>query len=191
MTFVKERKQFGRPIAAEFEGLQWMLAGMAVALNAARLSLRQAALSADPFPNSLLAAQAKIIASETANTVTNQALQLFGARGYSRDYPLERMVRNARMFTIAGGTAQVSRTLVASRILGTKIPQTRNGHWRQFRRHPSPQSKPLPRLRPRDHAWLRNTQGGHRTPTRRSNQEFCAVADGKPVIDHRHGAVGR
>ena len=75
-----------------------------------------------------LAAQAKIIASETANTVTNQALQLFGARGYSRDYPLERMVRDARMFTIAGGTAQVLRTLVASRILDTKIPQTRNGY---------------------------------------------------------------
>jgi alkylation response protein AidB-like acyl-CoA dehydrogenase len=127
MSFVKERKQFGRPIA-EFQGLQWMLADMAVALNAARLSLHQAALSADPFPDPLLAAQAKIIASETANMVTNQALQLFGARGYSRDYPLERMVRDARMFTIAGGTAQVLRTLVASRILGTKIPQTRNGY---------------------------------------------------------------
>src|SRR6185312_2535778 len=127
MAFMKQRKQFGRPIA-EFQGLQWMLADMAVALNAARLSLHQAALSADPFPDPLLAAQAKIIASETANMVTNQALQLFGARGYSRDYPLERMVRDARMFTIAGGTAQVLRTLVASRILGTKIPQTRNGY---------------------------------------------------------------
>jgi 3-sulfinopropanoyl-CoA desulfinase len=127
MTFVKERKQFGRPIA-EFQGLQWMLADMAVALNAARLSLHQAALSADPFPDPLRAAQAKIIASETANTVTNQALQLFGARGYSRDYPLERMVRDARMFTIAGGTAQVLRTLVASRILETKLLQTRNGY---------------------------------------------------------------
>jgi alkylation response protein AidB-like acyl-CoA dehydrogenase len=127
MTFVKQREQFGRPIA-EFQGLQWMLADMAVALNAARLSLHQAALSADPFPDPLLAAQAKILASETANNVTNQALQLFGARGYSRDYPLERMVRDARMFSIAGGTAQVLRTLVASRILGTKIPQTRGGY---------------------------------------------------------------
>jgi 3-sulfinopropanoyl-CoA desulfinase len=127
MTFVKERKPFRRPIA-EFGGLQGMLADMAVALNAARLSLHQAALSADPFPNWLLAAQAKIMVSETANTVTNQALQLFGARGYSRDYPLERMVRDARMFTVAGGTAQVLRTLVASRILGTRIPQTRNGY---------------------------------------------------------------
>jgi alkylation response protein AidB-like acyl-CoA dehydrogenase len=127
LSFVKEREQFGRPIA-EFQGLQWMVADMAVALNAARLSLHQAALSADPFPDPLLAAQAKIIASETANAVTNQALQLFGARGYSRDYPMERAVRDARMFTIAGGTAQVLRTLVASRILEMKAPQTRDGY---------------------------------------------------------------
>jgi alkylation response protein AidB-like acyl-CoA dehydrogenase len=60
--------------------------------------------------------------------VTNQALQLFGARGYSRDYPLERAVRDARMFTIAGGTAQVLRTLVASRVLDMKLPQTRSGY---------------------------------------------------------------
>lgn len=127
VEFVKQREQFGRPIA-EFQGLQWMLADMAVALNAARLSLHQAALSADPFPDPLLAAQAKILAADTANNVTNQALQLFGARGYSRDYPLERMVRDARMFSIAGGTGQVLRTLVASRILGTKLPQTRDGY---------------------------------------------------------------
>ncbi|TWB06288.1 3-sulfinopropanoyl-CoA desulfinase [Bradyrhizobium stylosanthis] len=127
LAFVKEREQFGRPIA-EFQGLQWMVADMAIALNAARLSLHQAALSADPFPDPLLAAQAKIIASETANAVTNQALQLFGARGYSRDYPMERAVRDARMFTIAGGTAQVLRTLVASRVLGIKAPQTRDGY---------------------------------------------------------------
>ena len=127
VAFVKQRKQFGRPIA-EFQGLQWMLADMAIALNAARLSLHQASLSADPFPNPLLAAQAKILASETANAVTNQALQLFGARGYSRDYPLERAVRDARMFTIAGGTAQVLRTLVASRVLDIKLPQTRSGY---------------------------------------------------------------
>ena len=127
VAFVKQRKQFGRPIA-EFQGLQWMLADMAIALNAARLSLHQASLSADPFPNPLLAAQAKILASETAYAVTNQALQLFGARGYSRDYPLERAVRDARMFTIAGGTAQVLRTLVASRVLDIKLPQTRSGY---------------------------------------------------------------
>ena len=59
--------------------------------------------------------------------VTNDALQMFGARGYSRDLPLERMVRDARMFTIGGGTAQVLRTLVAGRMLGWKLPQGRGG----------------------------------------------------------------
>ena len=58
----------------------------------------------------------------------NDALQMFGARGYSRDLPLERMARDVRMFTIGGGTAQVLRTLVASRMLGWKLPQTREGY---------------------------------------------------------------
>jgi 3-sulfinopropanoyl-CoA desulfinase len=127
LSFAKEREQFGRPIA-EFQGLQWMLADMSVSLNSARLSLHQAALSANPFPDPLLAAQAKIIASETAINVTNQALQIYGSRGYSRNVPMERAVRDARMFTIAGGTAQVLRTLVASRILDMKLPQTRDGY---------------------------------------------------------------
>lgn len=122
LGYTKKREQFGRPIA-EFQGLQWMLADMEIALNAARLSLYQAALSANPFPDMRLAAQAKILAAETAITVTNNALQLFGARGYSRDYPLERMVRDARMFAIAGGTAQVLRTVVAGQLLGMKLPQ--------------------------------------------------------------------
>ena len=74
-----------------------------------------------------LAAQAKIFASEMAIEVTNDALQCFGARGYSRNLPLERMARDARMFTIGGGTAQILRTVVASRILNRKLPQTRDG----------------------------------------------------------------
>ena len=53
---------------------------------------------------------------------------MFGARGYSRDLPLERMARDVRMFTIGGGTAQVLRTLIASRMLGWKLPQTRDGY---------------------------------------------------------------
>src|SRR3546814_8366901 len=56
------------------------------------------------------------------------ALQLFGAAGYSRNTPLERMVRDARMFTIGGGTAQILRTVIASRILDRKLPQTRDGY---------------------------------------------------------------
>src|SRR3546814_10508227 len=60
--------------------------------------------------------------------VTNDALQRFGAAGYSRNNPLERMVRDARMFTIGGGTAQILRTVIASRILDRKLPQTRDGY---------------------------------------------------------------
>jgi len=85
-------------------------------------------LDVNLFPDPTEAAQAKIFTSEMAIKVTNDALQLFGAAGYSRNRPLERMVRDARMFTIGGGTAQVLRTLVASRLLGWKLPQTRNGH---------------------------------------------------------------
>jgi 3-sulfinopropanoyl-CoA desulfinase len=127
VAFAKERHQFGRPIG-EFQGLQWMLADMAIQLNAARLGVYRAAASADPFPDPLLAAQAKVFASEMAIKVTNDALQMFGARGYSRDYPMERMARDARMFTIGGGTAQVLRNFVAGRVLGWKLPQTRDGY---------------------------------------------------------------
>ncbi|MBN8891218.1 MAG: acyl-CoA dehydrogenase [Rhodospirillales bacterium 70-18] len=126
LRWMKERHQFGRPIA-EFQGLQWMLADMAIQLNAARLSIHAAAASADPFPDALLAAQAKVFASEMAIKVTNDALQMFGARGYSRDLPMERIARDARMFTIGGGTAQVLRTMIAGRVLGWKLPQTRQG----------------------------------------------------------------
>jgi alkylation response protein AidB-like acyl-CoA dehydrogenase len=131
LDWAKTREQFGRPIA-EFQGLQWMLADMQTQLTASRLMLYQAARSRGPeasaFPDPMLAAQAKIFASETAITIVNNALQLFGARGYSRVMPLERMARDVRMFTIGGGTAQVLRTLVASKMLGWKLPQTRNGY---------------------------------------------------------------
>jgi alkylation response protein AidB-like acyl-CoA dehydrogenase len=128
--WVKEREQFGRPIG-EFQGLQWMLADMQTQLTASRLMLYQAARSrgeGTAFPDPMLAAQAKILASEAAIRIVNDALQMYGARGYSRDLPLERMARDVRMFTIGGGTAQVLRTLVASRMLGWKLPQTRDGY---------------------------------------------------------------
>ena len=129
--WAKTRQQFGRPIG-EFQGLQWMLADMQTQLTASRLMLHAAASSRGPggssFPDPTLAAQAKIFASEAAIKIVNDALQVFGARGYSRDFPLERMARDVRMFTIGGGTAQVLRTLVASKILGWKLPQTRDGY---------------------------------------------------------------
>jgi len=133
LDYVQVREQFNRPIA-EFQGLQWMLADMNVALDAARMMLWRAASSAQTtntgFPDPLLAAQAKLIASENAVKVSNDALQLHGAAGYSRNLPVERMVRDARMFTIGGGTAQMLRNLIAGRILDMKVPQTRDGYTR-------------------------------------------------------------
>ena len=127
---MKKREQFGRPIA-EFQGLQWMLADMSVKLEAARSLIYRAAAShgpgGSPFPDPALAAQAKIFTSEAAIAVVSDALQAHGAAGYSRNNPLERMYRDVRMFTIGGGTAQILRTVVASRILGMKLPQTRDG----------------------------------------------------------------
>ncbi len=131
IDYAGTREQFGRPIA-EFQGLQWMLADMATQITAAQAVVYKAAASADwegyEFPDMLLAAQGKILASDMAIKVTSDALQVYGAMGYSRNLPLERMYRDARMFTIAGGTAQVLRTLVASQILDRKLPQTRDGY---------------------------------------------------------------
>ena len=130
LAYSAEREQFGRPIY-EFQGLQWMLADMSTQIEAARgLIYKAAHCAADGagFPDPLEAAQAKVFASEMAIKVTNDALQMFGAAGYSRNRPLERMVRDARMFTIGGGTAQVLRTMIASRLLKRKLPQTRDGY---------------------------------------------------------------
>ena len=127
LEYSKTREQFGRPIC-EFQGLQWMLVDMDTDLNAARLLIHAAALdvkSNGGFPNATKAARAKIFAAEMAIRTTNNALQIFGAAGYSRQLPLERMCRDARMFTIGGGTAQILRTVVASGLLARKLPQTR------------------------------------------------------------------
>lgn len=135
VAYAKRREQFGRPIA-EFQGLQWLLADMAVGIEAARLLIWRAARSAGPagFPDPALAAQAKIFAAETAVKVTNDALQIWGAAGYARANPMERHVRDARMFTIAGGTAQILRNMVAGDVLGMRLPQTRDGWLREAER---------------------------------------------------------
>ncbi len=129
--YLREREQFGRPLA-EFQGLQWMLADMDAMVHASRLMLFEAAQSADwdgnRFPDMLMAARAKAFASECSIKVVNDALQMFGARGYGDLEPLERMYRDVRMFTIGGGTAQVLKTQVAGSVLGIKTPQTRSGY---------------------------------------------------------------
>jgi 3-sulfinopropanoyl-CoA desulfinase len=127
LQYAQTRKQFDRPIC-EFQGLQWILVDMHTQLAAARLLIHKAAGSGSGFPDITEAAQAKVFAADMAIKVTNDALQIFGAAGYSRELPLERMVRDARMFTIGGGTAQILRTVIASQLLGRKLPQTRDGY---------------------------------------------------------------
>ena len=106
-----------------------MLVDMNIKLEAARGLVHQAALSdGNGFPDIAAAARAKIFAAETAIEVTNDALQIFGSAGYSPNRPLERMVRDARMFTIGEGTAQILRTVMASQLLGRKLPQRGNGY---------------------------------------------------------------
>lgn len=126
--YLKERHQFGRPIG-EFQGLQWMLADMDMAVHASRLMLHEAAKSrgtaTQNFPDMMMAARAKAFASEQAIKVVDNALQIFGARGYGDKEPLERMYRDVRMFTIGGGTAQILKTQVAGSLLGIKTPQRR------------------------------------------------------------------
>ncbi len=128
LAHTQSRQQFGRPIS-EFQGLQWMLADMATKIAAAQALIYKAATRAGGgFPDVMEAAQAKVFASEMAIAVTNDALQLYGSAGYSRNQPIERMVRDARMFTIGGGTAQILRTVIAARLLNRRLPQTRHGY---------------------------------------------------------------
>jgi alkylation response protein AidB-like acyl-CoA dehydrogenase len=117
-AYAAERRQFGRPIA-DFQGIRWKLADMALRLDAARLLIYRAAANAGRgLPDPLEAAKAKTFAAETAQEVTSQALQIHGAAGYGRSLPLERMMRDARMFAIGGGTVEMMRNMIADDLLG-------------------------------------------------------------------------
>jgi butyryl-CoA dehydrogenase len=109
-----------------------MLADMDTAVHASRLMLHEAARSVGcggcPFPDRTLTARAKLFATESAIKVVNDALQMFGARGYGGEEEIERMYRDVRMFTIGGGTAQILRNQLAGAVLGMKTPQTRDGY---------------------------------------------------------------
>ena len=121
LAWASERRQFGRPIG-EFQGIRWKLADMAIRIDAARLLIHRAAARAGQgFPDALEAAKAKTFAAEIAQEVTSQALQIHGAAGYGRTLPLERMMRDARMFAIGGGTLEMMRNLIADRILRSRV----------------------------------------------------------------------
>jgi len=118
IAYVKERKQFGKRIA-DFQGIQFMLADMAMELEAARQLVYVAAAKSERGDKDLpfFGAAAKCYASDVAMKVTTDAVQLLGGAGYTRDFPLERMMRDAKITQIYEGTNQVQRIVVARQLL--------------------------------------------------------------------------
>ncbi|WAG59235.1 acyl-CoA dehydrogenase [Clostridium estertheticum] len=115
--YMKERKQFGKPLAA-FQGLQWMVAELDVKIEAAKLLVYKAAFNKDAgLSYTVEAARAKLFASETAMEVTTKAVQIFGGYGYTKEYPLERMMRDAKITEIYEGTSEVQRMVIAGNLL--------------------------------------------------------------------------
>lgn len=113
-AYVKERQQFNKPLAA-FQGVQFQLADMATQVEAARLLIYNAAYRAsNKLSYSQESAMAKLFASETAMRVTTQAVQLHGGYGYTREFPVERMMRDAKITEIYEGTSEVQRIVIGS-----------------------------------------------------------------------------
>lgn len=117
IKYMKERKQFGRPISA-FQGLQWMIAEMSTKIEAARFLVYKAAwLKENKQPYSVDAARAKLYAAEVAMDVTTKAVQLFGGYGYTKEYPIERMMRDAKITEIYEGTSEVQKMVISGSLL--------------------------------------------------------------------------
>lgn len=117
LNYTRERKQFNQAIA-DFQGIRWMLADMYVDIQASEALVYRAAMNAGRgFPDQLEASTAKLHTNEMAIRVTNQALQLHGGYGYTKEYPVERMVRGARFGAIGGGTSQIQKNLIARQLL--------------------------------------------------------------------------
>jgi acyl-CoA dehydrogenase len=117
IRYAKERRAFGRPIAAQ-QAVAFMIAEMARDVEASRLLTWRAAWRIDQGKSSLLeAAYAKLMAADTAMRVTTDAVQVFGGYGYSREYPVEKLMRDAKVFQIYEGTSQIQRHIIAGEVL--------------------------------------------------------------------------
>jgi alkylation response protein AidB-like acyl-CoA dehydrogenase len=122
LQYTKERTQFGKPIFS-FQGLQWMLADMTTQIEAARQLTYKTAAIFEQFPKDLskvpreamrFSAMAKMLAAETAMKVTTDAVQLLGGYGYVKEYPVERMMRDAKITQIYEGTSQIQKVVISS-----------------------------------------------------------------------------
>ncbi len=116
-NFAKERVQFGKPIA-EFQAIQWMIADAYTELDAARLlTLRAAFLKENKLPFTKEGSMAKLFASEVANKACLKAVQILGGYGYSKEYPVERFLRDIKVTTIYEGTSEVQRMVIAREVI--------------------------------------------------------------------------
>lgn len=117
IKYAKERIQFGKPIASQ-QAISFMLVNMATKIEAARLlTLKAAYNKSNNLPYAKEAAMAKLFASDTAMSVTTDAVQVFGGYGYSREYPVERLMRDAKITQIYEGTSEAMRMVIAGSIL--------------------------------------------------------------------------
>ena len=117
LAYARDREQFGQPISG-FQAIQWMLADMATQIDAARLLTHRAAYLKDQgLPYIKEASMAKVYAAETAMSVTTKAIQVHGGYGYTKDYPVERYFRDAKITEIYEGTSEMQRWTIARQLL--------------------------------------------------------------------------
>jgi alkylation response protein AidB-like acyl-CoA dehydrogenase len=120
VQYAREREQFGQSIS-KFQGLRWIVADMATEIEAARLMMLSAAEMKDNGENyTLQASMAKLFASEMVNRITAKAVQLHGGYGFTKEYPVERFYRDARVFTIYEGTSEIQRVVISNLIFRDK-----------------------------------------------------------------------
>ena len=120
VRYSQEREQFGQTIS-KFQGLRWIIADMATEIEAARLMMLSAAEMKDNGENfTLQASMAKLFASEMVNRITAKAVQIHGGYGFTKEYPVERYYRDARVFTIYEGTSEIQRVVISNQILKDK-----------------------------------------------------------------------
>jgi alkylation response protein AidB-like acyl-CoA dehydrogenase len=120
VKYTREREQFGQSIS-KFQGLRWIIADMATEIEAARLMTLSAAAMKDNGENfTLQASMAKLYASEMVNRITARAVQLHGGYGFTKEYPVERYYRDARVFTIYEGTSEIQRVVISNQIFKDK-----------------------------------------------------------------------
>jgi alkylation response protein AidB-like acyl-CoA dehydrogenase len=123
VAYAKERHQFGQPIAA-FQGIQFMLADMAIAVHGSRLLVHHAAALVDrgATKTALESSMAKCFAADSAVKVATDAVQIFGGYGYMKEYPVEKLMRDAKLFQIYEGTSQIQRLVIAREIFLPRDP---------------------------------------------------------------------